>query len=99
MMRRIFSTTLLVFLVLWIGLKSAAMIRGPHTPHNVSVRELHRAAELGNVPEIKIQLSAGIPINGTDPHGWTPLMTAVHAGQLEAAKALITAGADVNAKA
>ena len=59
---------------------------------------LHRAAESGDVEEIKALLKEGLPINAFDEDlSRTPLHYAAIEGHIEAVRYLIDAGADVNA--
>lgn len=59
--------------------------------------KLHRAAEHGNVEEIKMLLAKGEPINRFDDLDYTPLHYAVENNRIEIVDILIDAGADVNA--
>ncbi len=43
-------------------------------------------------------LKAGAEVNFRNPNGETPLMAAARSGKVDAAKALLAAGADINAK-
>ncbi len=58
---------------------------------------LFKAAESGNVAEVRKALSQGVSANIADPAGWTPLMVAAGEGQLAVAQALVKGGANVNA--
>lgn len=58
---------------------------------------LFKAAESGNVAEIRKALDQGIPVNVADQAGWTPLLVASGEGKLAAVQALVKAGANVNA--
>lgn len=61
--------------------------------------DLHVAAAIGNIPQLKILLDRGdIDINSKDSNGWQPLHEAVHSGSLEATKLLISHGADVSSR-
>ncbi len=60
-------------------------------------RELIAAAGRGEVAEIRRLIQKGA-VDGRDDHGRTALLVATHANQVEAARVLIEAGADVNAK-
>lgn len=58
---------------------------------------LHKAAERGDLDEIKKLLAANADINSQDgKDGETPLLRAITRSQTEAAKLLIESGADVN---
>jgi len=59
---------------------------------------LHRAAESGDIEEIKALLEQGLPINAFDEDlSRTPLHYAAIEGRIDAVRYLIEAGADVNA--
>ncbi|WP_075591439.1 ankyrin repeat domain-containing protein [Labilibacter marinus] len=59
--------------------------------------DIHTAAYLGNLDEIKKHLKAGTDLNSTEPMGGsTPLISATVFGHNEVAIELIKAGADVN---
>lgn len=58
---------------------------------------LFKAAESGNVADIRKALAQGVSVNVTDPSGWTPLLVAAGEGKLAAVQALVKAGANVNA--
>jgi ankyrin repeat protein len=59
---------------------------------------LHRAAESGDVEEIRALLKEGLPINAFDGDlSRTPLHYAAIGGHIDAVRCLIDAGADVNA--
>jgi ankyrin repeat protein len=59
---------------------------------------LHRAAESGDVEEIKALLKGGLTINAFDEDlSRTPLHYAAIEGHVDAVRCLIDAGADVNA--
>lgn len=57
---------------------------------------LHDAARAGDVGTIRELLRAGLPIDGQDTDGRTPVMIATVARQTEAVRALVEAGADVD---
>jgi len=60
---------------------------------------LHEAALRGNLQAIREHIAAGSNLNEKDPSGGgSPLITAAAFGQTEVARALIEAGADLNAK-
>lgn len=63
-----------------------------------TAEQLQRAAEAGDSQRITLLLSQGSGIDCRDANGRTPLLIAIHARQVEAARVLIAAGADVNAK-
>jgi ankyrin repeat protein len=58
---------------------------------------LHRAAESGDLKEIKALLADGSPIGAFDDLSHTPLHRAAIAGDVAAVRYLLQAGADVNA--
>jgi ankyrin repeat protein len=55
---------------------------------------LCQAATNGNVAQIRSLLAEGANINGRNESGQTALICAIHAGQLDAVKVLLDAGAD-----
>jgi len=59
---------------------------------------LHNAAGLENGVFVRILLDAGARVDARSVSGWTPLSIACNAGALEAAKLLVAAGADIDAK-
>ena len=66
----------------------------PCSAQRAAYSGLHAAAQTGNVVAIKKLVSEKADINGRDSHGRTPLMVAAFARHLEAAAALMEAGAD-----
>jgi len=58
---------------------------------------LHRAAESGNLEEVKALLAAGFLTSVFDDLSHTPLHRAAIAGDVAAVRCLLQAGADVNA--
>jgi formylglycine-generating enzyme required for sulfatase activity len=73
--------------LLWLALPALAQ-SGPDA--------LFKAAESGNVADIREALAQGVSVNVADPAGWTPLLVAAGEGQLVAVQALVKAGANVN---
>ena len=65
---------------------------------NMNETALHSAAKNDDVAAIKDLLSKGTPIDARDGSGCTALLVATHGNKVNAARALIAAGADVNAK-
>jgi ankyrin repeat protein len=63
------------------------------------IRALSLAAKFGRARAIATLLRAGAPVNGTDAddHHYTPLIIACQDGQLDAARVLIDAGANIDA--
>ena len=59
---------------------------------------LHNAARHDDVSTLEQLLAQGARLDNRDEQGRTALLVATHGNQLAAAKALIEAGADVNAK-
>lgn len=57
---------------------------------------LVRAAKNGDVQQVKELLAKNAPVDGRPPGEPTALIAAASAGQLEAMKVLLDAGADVN---
>lgn len=62
-------------------------------------RALSLAAKFGRTGAIAMLLRAGAPVNGTDAddHHYTPLIVACQEGQLDAARVLLDAGANIDA--
>lgn len=58
---------------------------------------LHLAAVQGDVARIKLLLDAGLGVDVRDTYDRTPLLVAVENNRLEAARALLARGANVNA--
>ncbi|MEW6347740.1 MAG: ankyrin repeat domain-containing protein [Thermodesulfobacteriota bacterium] len=56
------------------------------------------AAQLGNVPLVRLLVQKGADVNHRDSHGQTPLMAAAWQGRLDAVKILVDKGAQVNVK-
>ena len=65
---------------------------------NMNESAFHSAAKNDDVVAIKNLLSKGTPIDARDGSGCTALLVATHGNKVNAARALIEAGADVNAK-
>lgn len=59
---------------------------------------LIRAAEKGDVKQLRELLEDGADINAADKNGWTALMRAVKGHHLKTTADLITAGADLHAE-
>ena len=83
----------------------AACLRGDEAEARVLVgadasliadpRPLLAAGEFGNARAVALLLSLGAPVGGVDHDGISPLHRAVQSGSLEAVKALVEAGANV----
>lgn len=58
--------------------------------------ELHRAARLDDVQEIKNSLSHRANVNSRDQNGWTPLHRAAFKGRIESVKLLLSHGAQID---
>lgn len=73
---------------------------GAQTPPSASevmaYAGLHAAAQAGDAASIARLAAGREKLDARDGHGRTPLMVAAHGRHLEAARALIRAGADVN---
>ena len=85
----------------WIAAPAlaAALLTSSGVGTSTAIAEqLQRAAEAGDSQRITLLLSQGTGIDSRDANGRTPLLTAIRARQIEAARVLIAAGADVNAK-
>jgi hypothetical protein len=62
---------------------------------------LAKVVELGDMPTLRARLAAGANPNETDDavvKGWTPLMAAADAGNVDAARLLLDSGAALDAK-
>jgi hypothetical protein len=59
---------------------------------------LIQAATHGDIAAVKDLLAHGAKVQTRDDYGWTALMAATHANEVQVAKLLIAAGSDVNAK-
>ncbi len=70
----------------------------PEAAEAARYRGLHAAAATGDAAAIEqLAASGGIDLDARDGHGRTPLMVAAHGRHHAVARALIAAGADVNA--
>src|SRR5690606_8859943 len=67
-------------------------------PHHTLSAELFEAARAGDAAFIVEHAAKVQTIDPRDAHGYTPLIIAAYNGHLEAAVALLDAGADVNAQ-
>jgi hypothetical protein len=64
----------------------------------IRTRELHKAAEEGDVRAIANLATSGEFMNARDADGWTPLHRAFSKGKIEAVKARTWLGADLNGR-
>ena len=62
------------------------------------LQEFLAAASADNTEKLIAGLKSGVPVDSADADGSTALMIATHANAIDAARVLIEAGADVNAK-
>ncbi|MGD9481056.1 ankyrin repeat domain-containing protein [Shinella sp. G-2] len=69
----------------------------PSTSEIAAYEGLHRAAQNGDVAEIRRLAAAGMDVNARDGHGRTPAHVAAFASNDDALRALAKAGADMNA--
>ena len=63
---------------------------------NEPSENLHRAAFLGDIAQMKSLIEGGIDLNKSAERGYAPLHWAIKAGQRDAAELLIAKGADIN---
>jgi uncharacterized protein len=63
-----------------------------------SLAGIMRAALIGETGAVSAFLDRGVPVNGRDAGGRTPLMEAAFAGHIETIEELLKRGADVNAQ-
>ena len=80
----------------------AALYRGQHAVVDLLVRlgadvDVFAAAATGRMNDLARALTTPDQLSGWSYDGWTPLHLASFFGQLDAVRALIAAGADVNA--
>jgi ankyrin repeat protein len=61
-------------------------------------RTLFDAIKSGDIAEVRKMASTKENVDIRDPQNWTPLMVAAKQANVEAIKALVDAGADINAK-
>jgi len=85
------KTLLVILCCLFIGATRA------DTPPNAD-QLLIQAATHGDIAAVKDLLTRGAKVQARDEYGWTALMAATHANEVQVAKVLIAAGSDVNAK-
>jgi outer membrane protein assembly factor BamB len=63
-----------------------------------SVRDLLLAARSGDVAKVRQLVESGLPVNGSDDWGTTPLALAARWGKVEVARYLLDKGADPSAR-
>ncbi len=68
------------------------------SPNKYGLTPVHYAAQKRDVSKLKELLDSGADPNIRGTTEWTPLLSAVVVGNLEAIKVLLAAGGDVNAK-
>src|SRR6187431_1547419 len=78
----------------------AALVIAMTSTANAQNRDqaLITAAGKGDLPAVERLIREGAGVSGRDARGRTPLLAATHGNHVAAARALIAAGADVNAK-
>ena len=84
------------YFVVFLGFLAVIAARAGTLPATDQL--LIEAAARGDAASIKGLLAQGASVQARDRQGWTALMAATHANQVEAAALLIAAGSDVNAK-
>ncbi|KAJ8667136.1 hypothetical protein QAD02_008798 [Eretmocerus hayati] len=66
-------------------------------PNNMLEKRFFRAAQYGNIPDLKKAIESGMDVNSRHYLGWTALQAAAINGKVESVKLLISKGADINA--
>jgi ankyrin repeat protein len=83
----------------WLSLALLLIAAGcDKKPAAGTTTELHRAAELGDLPRVRSLISKGAEIDAKDKRSLTPLHLAASQGHPETVKVLIANGADPNAR-
>jgi len=72
--------------------------RAPQADHHIAEQALFEAAQRNNADMVAYALGKGADIEARDTQGLTPLMVAALLGNLNAAEALASAGADLHAR-
>ncbi|XP_034934875.1 caseinolytic peptidase B protein homolog [Chelonus insularis] len=67
-------------------------------PISLKEKRFFRAAQYGNIPDLKKAILEGVDVNMRHSLGWTALHSAAINGKVDALKFLISQGADVNAE-
>ncbi|KAJ0159961.1 putative ankyrin repeat protein [Colletotrichum tanaceti] len=75
-----------------------AMTAGLRAKPEPMVIAMCQAAKSGDVGHLKGFVSQGVNINGQNDQGYTPLICAIRANQIQAVEFLVTSGADPSAK-
>ena len=90
-------TRLLIILLGCVLAAGAAQAQiAPSAGEVAAYSGLHAAAAKGDIAEIKRLVAVSVDLNARDGHGRTPLMVAAHRKQIDAARPLIDAKADLN---
>ncbi|XP_052068399.1 G patch domain and ankyrin repeat-containing protein 1-like [Mytilus californianus] len=58
----------------------------------IDINRYLRYAQEGNLRQLKVLISKGVPVDSHDQYGWSALMCAAHSGQLNIVKYLLSAG-------
>ncbi len=87
----------LALVLLLVAGACAAPASDPSSPGDTMTDlRLHRAAAAGDLALITALLAEGLPIDGRDDDGRTPVLVATVARQTAAVRALVEAGADID---
>lgn len=84
--------------VVFLGAGSGGIGRNGRSDRLRGFSPLHLAARSGNVETVTGLLDAGADLEELDsgPNGWTPLLHAIHKGQIRVVRLLLARGADPN---
>jgi ankyrin repeat protein len=89
----------MMLMVAVLAAAGVAHAQTPPTPWEIAAYHgLHRAAQTGDLGELRRLIAGGGDINVVDVRGRTPAIVAAFAGQAEALRLLAAAGADMNAR-
>lgn len=94
------DTAMLRMILVCVLLATTSVVRAQTAPSPADIaayKGLHRAAQEGNVDDIRRLAKAGAALEERDAQGRTPVHIAAFASQDEALRALAKAGADMNA--